>query len=130
MRWSTELEQIHDLVDSNFFKKNKQRIIDINKFLPLAFIENPKEKKLYRLRRMNMDLATEAGLDDLADTTVLDNLADYKTTRGSRGNYQNALITQRKEWKDNTSEEKTQSFLSKVVKGKRKTENVEHLMEE
>ena len=130
MRWSTELEQIHDLVDSNFFKKNKQRIIDINKFLPLAFIENPKEKKLYRLRRMNMDLCTEAELNDLADTTVLDNLADYQTTRGSRGNYQNALITQRKEWKDNTSEEKKQSFLSKVVKGKRKTENVENLMEE
>lgn len=129
MRWSTEIEQIRDLIDSNFLKQHKQRVIDINKFLPLSFITNPREKKLYRLRRINMDLAMEAELEDLADVTVLDNLADYQTTRGTDGNYQKALITQRREWEEKSKEEKKQGFLSKIVKGKRKEVEVEQMVE-
>jgi len=129
MRWSTEIEQIHDLIDKEFLQKHKQRVIDINKFLPLSFIDNPREKKLYRLRRINMDLAIEADLEDLADVTVLDNLADYQTTRGTHGNYQKALITQRREWEEKGKEEKKLGFLSKIVKGKRKEEEVSELVE-
>lgn len=129
MRWSTEIEQIHDLIDKEFLQKHKQRVIDINKFLPLSFIDNPREKKLYRLRRINMDLAIEADLEDLADVTVLDNLADYQTTRGTHGNYQKALITQRREWEEKGKEEKKLGFLSKIVKGKRKEEEITELVE-
>lgn len=76
-----------------------------------------------------MDLAMEAGLSDLADVTVLDNLADYQTSRGTDGNYQKALITQRREWEEKGKEEKKQGFLSKVMKGKRKEVELEQMAE-
>lgn len=115
MRWSTELERVEGLIDNKFIERNRNRIIDVNKILPLSFIDDPRSVKLFRLRRINMDLATDAGLTDLADTTTLDNLADYQTTRGIRGNYQNALITQRKEWKDRTDAETKKGLFGKLV---------------
>lgn len=118
MRWSTELEKVHDIIDQEFLKRNKHRIMDINKILPLAFIENPKSLQLFRLRRINIGLSTDANLMDLADETTLDNLADYQTTRGIRGNYQKALITQRREFKDNRLEEKKQGILNRLLRGK------------
>jgi len=118
MRWSTELEKTDTVIDKKFMEDNKHRIIDVNKILPLSFIDNPKSIKLFRLRRMNMSLACDAGLMDLADETVMDNLADYQTTRGIRGNYQNALITQRREWKDRTDPEAKKGLLGKMIKGR------------
>lgn len=118
MKWSTEIEPVGSLVDKSFMKRNRNRILDINKVLPLSFIDDPRSIKLFRLRRMNMTLATDAGLIDLADETTLDNLADYQTTRGIRGNYQNALITQRKEWKDRTDAENKKGMFGRLI-GKR-----------
>lgn len=119
IRWSTELEQVHNIIDNDFLKRNSHRVIDINKILPLSFIDNPKSIKLFRLRRMNMGLARDAGLIDLADETVLDNLADYQTTRGIRGNYQKALITQRREWQDKTDpENKKSGIIGRMIKGR------------
>ena len=60
----------------------------------------------------------DAGLYDLAEETVMDNLADYQTTRGIRGNYQNALITQRREWKDRTDPEIKKGIFGKIIKGR------------
>lgn len=115
MRWSTELEKTDELINDKFLKRNRNRILDINKILPLSFIDNPKSIKLFRLRRMNMSLATDAGLYNLADETTLDNLADYQTTRGIRGNYQNALITQRKEWQDRTNPDNKKGLFGRLV---------------
>ena len=115
MRWSTEIEQVKGLIDKGFMTRNRNRIIDVNKILPLSFIDDPRSIKLFRLRRINMGLASDAGLDDLADETTLDNLADYQTTRGIRGNYQNALITQRKEWKDRTDANTKKGLFGKIV---------------
>ena len=118
MRWSTELEKVHDIIDKEFLVRNRHRVMDINKILPLAFIENPRSLQLFRLRRINIGLSTDANLMDLADETTLDNLADYQTTRGIRGNYQKALITQRREFKDNNLENKRQGLLNKLLRGK------------
>ena len=115
MRWSTEIEPVKGLIDKEFMTRNKNRIIDVNKILPLSFIDDPRSIKLFRLRRINMGLASDAGLEDLADETTLDNLADYQTTRGIRGNYQNALITQRKEWKDRTDVNTKKGLFGKLV---------------
>jgi len=122
MRWSTELEKVHDIIDKEFLIRNKHRIMDINKILPLSFIENPRSLQLFRLRRINIGLSTDAGLLDLADETTLDNLADYQTTRGIRGNYQKALITQRREFKDNRMEEKKAGLLDRLLRGKQEQE--------
>lgn len=129
MRWSTELEKVNDIIDKDFLIRNKHRVMDINKILPLSFIENPRSLQLFRLRRINIGLSTDAGLMDLADETTLDNLADYQTTRGIRGNYQKALITQRREFKDNRLEEKKASLLSRILRGKQENEQPESLQE-
>jgi len=116
MRWSTELERIHHIIDDDWLIKNRHRVIDINKILPLSFISNPKAIKLFHLRRQLIELANDAGLDDLADATVLDNLADYQTTRGTNGNYQNALITTKREWLDRTQNNQKKGFFGKLIK--------------
>lgn len=116
MRWSTELEKIHHIIDNDFLQNNKHRIIDINKILPLSFIENPRAIKLFHLRRMNIELAKDAGLYDLADTTVMDNLADYQTTRGTHGNYQKALITTRREWEDKTKSQEKKGIFGRLMR--------------
>jgi len=119
MRWSTELEKIHKVIDEDFLTRNRHRIIDINKFLPLSNITNPRMIKLSRLRRMNMQLAQDAGLSDLAEETTLDNVADYQMSRGNQGFYQKALITQRREWKDSSNQEKRTGMLKNLLRGKK-----------
>ena len=123
MRWSTEIEQSNNLIDNNFLKQNKYRILDINKFLPLSFIKNPRNIPLFRLRRINMTHEKDAGLYENAAETVLDNLADYQTTRGVDGNFQKALITQRREWQDKTNiEAEKKGIISRLIKNKSKDE--------
>ena len=129
MRWSTELEKQPGTIDEDFIKNNIHRIIDINKFLPLSFIDNPKSIKLFRLRRMNITMAKDAHLIDLADETTLDNLADYQTTRGIRGNYQKALITQRREWQDKTDIEKKKSLIGGLIRGRAEQQKQDNMEE-
>ena len=114
MRWSTEVEKVHDLIDNGFLERHRARVIDINKFLPLANITNPESINLFRLRRMNMSMEWDAGLIELAEETALDNLADYNTTRGQEGFYQKALITQRREWKDNSQDNKKKGMIGRL----------------
>lgn len=76
-----------------------------------------------------MGLAKDAGLEDLVDETILDNLADYQTTRGIRGNYQNALITQKREWQDRTEKEK-RGMLSKFFRNKSEEESIKESLGE
>ena len=129
MRWSTELEKIHKVIDDDFLSRNRYRIIDINKFLPLSNITNPRMIKLSRLRRMNMQLAQDAGLRDLAEETTLDNVADYQMSRGNQGFYQKALITQRREWKESSDREKKTGMLKNLLRGKKQQEQYETMEE-
>jgi len=129
MRWSTELEKTPEVINNEFLKRNKHRIIDINKFLPLSNITNPRLIKLSRLRRMNMQLSNDAGLTDLADETTLDNLADYQMSRGQQGFYQKALITQRREWKESSDREKKTGLLKNLLRGKKEQEEIETMEE-
>jgi hypothetical protein len=127
MHWSTELEQVHDVIDGNFLKRNRHRVGDINKFLPLANIKTWQQLQLFRLRRMNMTMACDAGLDNLADETMLDNLADYNTSRGIDGFYQNALITTKREILDKSRQQEKKGFLRQLVQGKQAEESAEFM---
>jgi len=123
MRWSTELEQDPTgLTDQKFMQRHKARIIDINKFLPMSNITNPYSIKIFRLRRMIIDLAKEAGLEELAEETALDNLADYNTTRGQHGFLQKAMITQRQEL-DNGQNEKPSRWIDRIMGKNNKNQN-------
>lgn len=129
MRWSTELEEDQQVTDRELLKKHRPRILDINKFLPLSNIRDKKTIKLFRLRRLNMDLAWEQGLDDLAVETALDNLADYQTTRGQKGFYQKALITQRREWEEKGQEDKKQGLLKSLIRAEEDKQRYKQPME-
>ena len=74
---------------------------------------------------MNMSMAKDAGLMDLADETMLDNLADCQTSRGLGGFYQNALITQKREWMDKSTAKEKNSFIKNIMRGKRDEEKME-----
>lgn len=126
MRWSTEVEPKAGVINEDFLKRNKERIMDIDKFLPLANIKSAKSIKLFHLRRMNMTMAKDAGLHDLAEETALDNIADYNTTRGTDGFYQKALITQRREWSDSEEEKKQTGVLKNLIRGKRDEQKMDN----
>ena len=127
MRWSTEVEQKSGVIDAEFLKRNKERIMDIDKFLPLSNITSAKAIKLFHLRRQCITMAKDAGLNDLAEETALDNIADYNTTRGTKGFYQKALITQRREWSDSEEEKKRTGILKNLIRGKRDEQRANEL---
>jgi len=127
MHWSTELEQVHDVIDNSFLRRNRHRVGDINKFLPLSNITTSKQLQIFRLRRMNMTMAKDASLDNLADETMLDNLADYNTSRGIGGFYQNALITTKRELLDKSHEKEKKGFLKQLVRGRQSDESAEFM---
>jgi len=106
MKWSTEAEPVPFVIDKHFLMRNRHLVADINKFLALSNITTARAIKLFHLRRNNITLATVAGLEDIADETLLANIADYQTTRGIRGFFQNALITQKRELEERHKVEK------------------------
>jgi hypothetical protein len=127
MRWSTELEQVHEVIDKDFLRRHRHRVGDINKFLSLANIKTSQQLRLYRLRRMNMTMACDAEMNDLADETMLDNLADYNTSRGIDGFFQNALITTKREILDKSKQQEKKGFLRQLVQGKQAEESAEFM---
>jgi len=129
MRWSTEIEPKKDVINKDFMKDNKYLIMDIDKILALSFIDNPKSLKLFRLRRQLTILSKDASLDELAGETILANLADYQTTRGIRGNYQNALITQKREWLDKTKNQEKKGLFGRLVKARNDEEKMQDMNE-
>lgn len=129
MRWSTEIEQIDNIIDSNFLKRNNIRIIDLDKFLPLSNITNKKNVQLFRLRRMIIQSSVDAGLTDVAEDAALSNLADYQMSRGIGGFYQNALITQKREWMDRSREQKKTGILKGLISGRKEESRMQTLEE-
>lgn len=110
MRWATELEKKEDIVDKEFLSRNKRLAINVNKFPALAFYESHQERRLRYLRNINLILAQNAGLDDVADETIYANIDDIQVSRGWKGNFTKALQT----WREEYSEEQ------KEIKAKRR----------
>lgn len=106
MRMQTEIEKKEDLVDKDFIKRHKSRILACDKFAPLANIRNLRQIQIQRMRNLKIDLEEEAGLYDDAEKTALDSISDFQISRGISGFYQQAMITQRHEIKEEGKEEK------------------------
>jgi len=130
MRWSTEFEKTEGLTDDNFLKRFMYKIIAINKFSALSNLTNPRQIKLIRCRNNNADLAWDAELYDTALSGALDTVNDYQMSRGVGGFFQNALITQKREWLDKSRNAEKKGLLSNIVKGRQEEENVGMLVEE
>ena len=129
MRWSTEFEKSRGLIDDNFMKRFLYKIIAINKFSALSNLTNPRQIKLLRCRSNNADLAWDAELFDTALGNALDSVNDYQMSRGIEGFYQNALITQKREWLDKSKSEEKKGVLGNILKN-RKVENEAVMLEE
>jgi len=97
MRWSTEIEPKQDVIDNEFLSKHKNMVLFLDKFAPLANFTDPKQGILHKLKLMNAVLAKNAGLEETADETALSAIDDIQISRGDKGFYQKALITQRQE---------------------------------
>ena len=63
-----------------------------------------------------MSLEEDSGLEELADETVFDNIDVMQITRGTNGNLQYSLITQKKEFRDTSPRNKKKSILSGFLK--------------
>jgi len=130
MRWSTEFEKTEGLTDNNFLQRFMYKIIAINKFSALSNLTNPRQIKLIRCRANNADLAWDAELFDTALSNSLDTVNDYQMSRGVGGFFQNALITQKKEWLDKSRNEEKKGILGQLVKGNKENEEIGGLVQE
>lgn len=124
IKYITQIDAIPNVIDNEFLRKYNRRVLFSGKFKGLAFINNPKTIKLNSCMRLNMSLEEDAGLLELADETVFDNIDVMQVTRGTRGNLQYALITQKREFRDTSEKEKRKGFFSGLLKRK-EPENVE-----
>lgn len=124
MKWITEIEPKKDMMDSDFIKRNKLLLMFADKFAPLANFTDPQMMALHKLKMLNMELAMEAGLTDIAEETVISAIDDIQLSRGDHGFFQNALNTQRHEIKEQKTEgEKRTSFFNKLFSGKKQQED-------
>jgi hypothetical protein len=130
MRWSTEFEKTEGLTDNAFMQRFMYKIIALNKFSALSNLTNPRQIKLIRCRNNNANLAWDAELFDTALGSSLDTVNDYQMSRGVGGFFQNALITQKREWLDKSRNEEKKGILGQLVKGNREENEVGTLVQE
>jgi len=123
MRWSTEIEKKANVTDDAFLERNKLQILALDKFPALAFYEDPRMLRLRKRKLLNVVLARNAGLNETCEETVLSSIDDVQTSRGWKGNYSRALITQRHELKEEkTDMQKKVGFWNRFMGGQNKGE--------
>jgi hypothetical protein len=119
IRFITQLDAIPNIVPNSYLAKHQRRIMFSGKFKALSNINNSNSLKLNNCYRLNMGLAEEAGQDELADETLFDCIDMMQMSRGINGFLQNALITQRREFKDNSERQKNKGFWGGLLKNKK-----------
>lgn len=120
MKWVTEIEPKRDMMDSAFIQRNKLMLMFADKFAPLANFTDPQMMSLHKLKMLNMELALEAGLVEIAEETVISAIDDIQLSRGDHGFFQKALITQRHELTEQRTEgEKKVGFFNKLFGGRK-----------
>ena len=120
MKWSTEIEPKKNIITDDFLYRNRISIIGLDKFAPLANFTDPKMIRLHKLKMIIIDLEMAAGLTDGAEQTALSAIDDIQVSRGDKGFYQRALITQRQEFEtsENTETQKRVGFFNKLFSKK------------
>jgi len=93
-RWSTELEPHTE--EDEFWKRHKNLIRSINKFAPLSYIVDKRVLNLIDLRLLKLRMLENIGLRYDAEEESLKILGTLQLTRGIRGFFTTALITQRR----------------------------------
>jgi hypothetical protein len=123
-RMLIQVEKEKNLIDDNFLKRFKARIISTNK-AALGYVFDKKQIQIDRLRRIKMDLCCEAYLYDSADETALDNIADINLGRAWKGFHTKSKYTE----KHIVKEDKT-GMIKKGVGFLRKKQPTEEEVEE
>ena len=121
-----EIEPKKDMIDADFFKRNKTLLLFPDKFAPLANFTEPRMMALHKLKMLKMELAENAGLYDVCEKTAISAIDDIQVSRGNQGFFQKALITQRHELKEQRTEgEKKVGFFNKLLGGRKSPEEQE-----
>jgi hypothetical protein len=120
MKWSTELQVDKNITNDDFLYRNRIPILGLNKFAALANFTDFKMIRLHKLKMIIIDLQMSAGLTEGAEQTALSAIDDIQCSRGDRGFYQKALITQRQEFEtsENTETQKRVGFFNKLFSKK------------
>ena len=120
MKWSTEIEPKKNIINDDFLYRNRISIMGLDKFAPLANFNDPRLMRLHKLKMMIIDLEMEAGLTESAEQTALSAIDDIQVSRGEKGFYQRALITQRQEFESSeiTEAQKKVGFFNKLFSKK------------
>jgi len=129
LRWSNEIEPRKDVIDEDFLKRNRLLVMDSSKLLPLGNIRDKKTIKLLRIRRLNAIGEMDAGLWNLAEQTIMANIADIQTSRAASGFNAKLEVTQRREWVEKSQFEKKKSLFGRLIKGREQSEEVDKMME-
>jgi len=129
MRWSTEIEPKQDVIDGDFLKRNKIVVLFLDKFAPLANFTDRRQYMLHKRKLLNVILAQNAGLEETCEETALSAIDDIQISRGDKGFYQKALITQRQEFQqEQTETQKRTGFWNRLFSKKASDENQEQVM--
>ena len=120
LRWSNEIEPRKNIMDDEFFERNRLLVADASKELPLGNFTSKSTIKLLRLRRMNMIDEMDAGLTHLAEETMMANKADIQTSRATGGFNAKLNVTQRQIWEENTTDKQKKGVLNRLLKGKQR----------
>ena len=120
MKWSTEIEPKKNIINDDFLYRNRISIMGLDKFAPLANFTDLRLMRLHKLKMMIIDLEMEAGLVESAEQTALSAIDDIQVSRGEKGFYQRALITQRQEFESSevTEAQKKVGFFNKLFSKK------------
>jgi len=120
MRWSTEIEPKQNVIDADFMRRNSNYILMADKFAPLANFNDPRLIQLHKLKMNNLTLEMQLGLTHSAELTAISSIDDIQVSRGDKGFYQRALITQRHEMQneERTTTEKKVGFFNKLFSKK------------
>ena len=130
IKYVTQVDPIPGVIDTKFLRKHALWNLFAGKIKALAFINNPKTIKHNHCIRNSLSLELEAGLYDLAEEDVWISIDNMQITRGTRGNLQKALITQRRVLEEIGAKEQRErkGLWGRVFKGQQEMENMEFMM--
>ena len=94
IRGLTEIEPKRILITDDFMEKYRIQLGFPDKWTPLANFQEPKEEHLHRLKVINAQIALDAGLDDIANETLISAWDDVQVSRGHKGFFQKNLNTE------------------------------------
>ena len=119
-RYKYEFEPKKGVIDQEFFQRNKELILAINKFMPLGNYNKTRTYKLITLKFNNSIGEKDNSLQQNAEETILSLQKDIAMSRGAGGFAAKLETTEHKIWEDATRKQEQQGLLGRFMKNNQK----------